>query len=148
VLLYVFLVGTPLLGLAAILHHGRRLQAPPSIGGAWRVETVAAAGGAGDCAALAPGAVVDVSQSGRYVTVTAGRAASTVVAPARLDAGALRGTVSGASACPVLAGATLEATVDRSTTPHRMSARLDGGASVAFLATRLPAETRRGGKGH
>lgn len=37
-LVYAALVGLPVAGLAAVLHAGGALQAPPSIAGEWRIE--------------------------------------------------------------------------------------------------------------
>lgn len=148
--LYAGLVGIPILGLVAVLHAGQRLQAPPSVGGAWRVESVD--GGAGECGPLARGAVLAVSQSGVYVTLAIGGEGDIVSIATRLDGDSLTGTVPATAACPRLDGARLVATVDRTSAPHRMAGRVvpaDGrGAAVGFTATRLPVEARGAGAGH
>jgi len=60
VILYVVLVGVPLLGVLATLRAGERVDAPSHIGGTWRVV-------AGDGCAVRPGDEVEVVQSGEYV---------------------------------------------------------------------------------
>ena len=72
--LYLALVGLPALGVAATLRVGSRIDAPPSVGGTWRVVPPA------DGCALAAGAL-EIHQSGarlegRYVP--AGGPAQTV----------------------------------------------------------------------
>lgn len=148
--LYTGLVGIPALGLVAVLNVGRQLHAPPSVGGAWLVGSVS--GGAGECGTLSRGAAVAVSQSGVYVTVTLGGGDDPLSVATRLDGDSLTGTVPANAACPLLADARLMATVDRTSTPHRLAARVvpaDGrGAALGFTATRLPAEVRGTGAGH
>lgn len=57
--IYLFLVGVPVVGLAAILRAGVRLHAPPAIAGEWRVE------------GTEPGSArtLVISQSGQHVEV-------------------------------------------------------------------------------
>lgn len=150
-LLYPILIGGPLLGLAAIVHAGQRLHAPPAVGGGWAVDSVAASGGAGECAALVRGAGLAVSQSGIYATATFGGEPGVVSIPMRLSGDSLTGTISATAACSSLDGGWWEASVDRTSSPHRMTGRIslsDTLATVVRLtATRRPAETG-GGEGH
>lgn len=60
-LLYLLLVGLPLAGLLAVLRLGSGIEAPPAVGGAWRVVA------GGRCSV--PGRLFRVEQSGRFVHV-------------------------------------------------------------------------------
>lgn len=60
-LLYLLLVGLPLGGLFAVLHLGADLEAPPAVGGDWRVVE------GGRCAV--PDRAFRIDQSGRFVHV-------------------------------------------------------------------------------
>ncbi|MCC6642500.1 MAG: hypothetical protein IT386_15175 [Deltaproteobacteria bacterium] len=87
VLLYLVLVGLPVLGVVGILRLGGRLGAPPDIGGVWRAEIAPAAQLVPPCVELAPDApAFDVEQSGVHADVTLNDPART-----RLEA-ILRGT--------------------------------------------------------
>jgi len=86
ILLYLALVGLPVLGVAGILRLGSRLEAPPDIGGTWRAAFAPAAQLVPPCVELPPDAAAfDVAQSGVHVSVTLNDASRT-----RLD-GKLRG---------------------------------------------------------
>ena len=61
-LLYVALVGLPVVGLLAVLHAGQRLEAPPDVGGVWRVARGGACG-------LQEGDTFEIAQSGQYLSV-------------------------------------------------------------------------------
>jgi hypothetical protein len=66
---YLLLVGIPLASLAAILHAGSRLQAPPALGGEWRLTE-----SAGLTVPGAPPATLRIAQSGTHLSVVlAGR---------------------------------------------------------------------------
>ncbi len=79
-LLYLVLVGLPVLGVVGILRLGESIEPPPSVGGVWRV-----AGGA-SCAV--PEGAFEIEQSGVFLHVLfPGRPA----VPARLRAGAFAG---------------------------------------------------------
>ena len=107
VAIYLLLVGIPLAGLAAILHAGRALHAPPAIGGEWRVEGAAA----DSVASLA------ISQSGEHVEVS-------------LGAARLRGRLAGDSVVAERRGSAapcarqLHARIDTAARPMRMIAEL------------------------
>jgi hypothetical protein len=62
VLLYGAMVGIPLALLLGVLGAGRDLDAPPSLGGAWRVESGATCG-------LSQGEHFEVVQSGQFVVI-------------------------------------------------------------------------------
>lgn len=64
---YLLLVGVPVAGIAAILHGGSRLHAPPHLSGEWRVEGMPLALDRGDTVAA-----LSISQSGEHVEVTVG----------------------------------------------------------------------------
>jgi hypothetical protein len=59
---YILVVGLCALGVWAILRAGRRLEAPPEIGGAWLIEPAEAGASAADL----PGERMWVEQSGLY----------------------------------------------------------------------------------
>ena len=107
--IYLLLVGIPLAGLAAILHVGRGLHAPPAITGQWRMEGAAAAGDS-----LAP---IAISQSGEHVEVV-------------LAGAELRGRLSGDSIVAERRGPAapcarlLHARIDTAARPMRMIAEL------------------------
>ncbi|PAP77102.1 hypothetical protein [Rubrivirga marina] len=81
--LYVVLVGVPALGVAATIHVGQNLEAPPSVGGAWAVAPDA------EGCARAAGALV-VEQSGPQIEA--------VYTPEGASAVALRGRVADTAA--------------------------------------------------
>ena len=77
-LLYIVLVGLPVLGVLGVLRLGERIVPPTAIGGEWRVE-----GGGRTC--VVPGGRFRIEQSGEFVHV---------VIPGRTDVpGRLRGGV-------------------------------------------------------
>ncbi|HEX2189634.1 MAG TPA: hypothetical protein VHG51_12080 [Longimicrobiaceae bacterium] len=87
-LVYLGLVGAPLLGLLAILRAGERIVPPHHVGGRWEVAADLAAGIARICPGLEfppEGAAVEVSQSGARARLVLNDGART-----ELDAG-LRG---------------------------------------------------------
>jgi hypothetical protein len=148
-LIYLVLVGGPLAGLFGILRAGSRLQAPPSVGGAWRMEAPPFAAGPDDAYTVA-----EISQSGVHVEV-------------RIDGSLFDGTVRGDSLvattkaraerrgepvglCGPARGITLRARLDRAAEPDRMTAVFSfpegtGCAPSAVQAVRMPAPGRGGG---
>lgn len=60
-LLYLLLVGLPLAGLMAVLRLGTAIEAPPAVGGPWKVVE------GGRCSV--PDSLFGVDQSGRFVHV-------------------------------------------------------------------------------
>jgi hypothetical protein len=62
VLLYLFLVGLPVLGLLGMLHVGQRLEAPPVLSGTWRIEQ-------GGTCGLQVGETFEVEQSGQFLVL-------------------------------------------------------------------------------
>jgi hypothetical protein len=137
-LLYLTIVGIPLAGLFGILHAGNRLEAPPSIGGSWRLD------------APSPPGAIDISQSGVHLSV-------------EMDGVRMRGEIRGDSlialtpptentsrACGPDLGRELRASIDRTADPHRLTGTVGtpGGADcprTAVSAVRVPAEKRGGG---
>lgn len=141
--LYLLLVGLPVAGVLGILHVGRGLQAPPAVGGAWRIESASPSDGGS-------AAVIVLAQSGEHVEVA-------------VDGGPrLRGRVRGdsvlayarAEPSPSLADCdpgralAFRARVDRSVAPHRMTGLLEFDERclpAPFTAVRVPARRRGGG---
>jgi hypothetical protein len=80
VLLYSAMVGVPLVLLLGVLGMGRDLSAPPSLGGAWRVESGATCG-------LSQGERFDIVQSGQFVVI---RLSARSPLQGRLDGDVLR----------------------------------------------------------
>lgn len=78
VLLYVFLVGLPVLGVVGILRLGGTFSAPPNLRGSWRGGLSPAAELVPPCVELSSEAeVFDIAQSGVHVSVTLNDAART-----------------------------------------------------------------------
>jgi hypothetical protein len=70
---YVLLVGIPLLGVVGVLGVGRRLTAPISVAGTWDFRIDPSGSEAQSCVAglgFTRSTVMDISQSGRYLTLT------------------------------------------------------------------------------
>lgn len=71
-LVYLFLVGTPLVGVFVILEYGEKLSAPPAVEGVWELDAGFVEQAAAACMPLrfreAP-AVLTVSQSGQYLVL-------------------------------------------------------------------------------
>jgi len=75
VLLYLLLVGLPLLGIVGVLHFGERLKPPAFVGGTWSIQVSREAADLGSCGDLTTrlaGATLTVSQSGSSLTLTLG----------------------------------------------------------------------------
>lgn len=83
ILTYLFLVGTPLVGLLWILDYGSQRIAPPAITGAWQIE-----GSLTSCLEGQPSELA-FQQSGRFVQVSIGSANG----EARLDGEELHASV-------------------------------------------------------
>jgi hypothetical protein len=70
---YALLVGIPLLGVVGVLGAGRGLTAPLSVAGIWDFRIDPSASSAQSCVArlgFTPSTTMDISQSGRYLTLT------------------------------------------------------------------------------
>src|SRR5262245_27361548 len=74
VLLYISMVGLPILGMVGALHLGRGLTAPASVAGIWRVELGGPAGGAQRCneAPASEPLALQIIQSGRRIAISVG----------------------------------------------------------------------------
>ena len=125
-LLYLLLVGVPLAGLAAILHAGSTLQAPPALGGEWRVETR-------EDSALIP-RTFTIAQSGVHISVAFGAAAL----PGALSGDSLRA----ATPKSLLAG-TPGANCYQPGTPLHLAAHVDAASRPARLTGRLSSDPTR-----
>lgn len=149
-LVYLALVGAPLLGLLGILRAGERIVPPHHVGGEWRVDAPFATALRGPCPELAfgtGGARLDVSQSGPRARLALGDAAGTTL-DARLDGVTLvAATAEGSPACRGR-GLRLEATLLRPDgEPQLAGAATVPGcsrcASVPFRAVRAAPGTVR-----
>jgi hypothetical protein len=150
VLIYVLLVGAPLLGLLGILRAGERIVPPRHVGGEWAVEPALAAALLAACPDLvfpAAGPTLDVSQSGTRAVVTLNDSAATTL-DARLDGVALAAaTGEGSPACGGR-GLRLAATLREDPGPPRLDGALTvpgcpSCAPVPLRAARLPATPAR-----
>ncbi len=149
VVAYVLLVGLPLLGLAGVLRSGRRLVAPISVDGIWKIEGDTTRLTGRSCAkflsSLSNTSVV-ISQSGKGLVLTFYNASKTV-ASGMIDGKGIEASValrdsSSDIACSDQA-LLLKATVDPKSEPRGLSGVLSvsGCASCApveFKAVRQP----------
>jgi hypothetical protein len=104
VILYLVLVGIPLLGLLGLLEAGERIVPPRSVGGAWELVPTPAHEGLPACLALgsrsAPGHL-SVSQSGTQAELIVGaRPPIRISAEVRGDSLIGRARYEGVSTCP------------------------------------------------
>ncbi len=150
ILIYVLLVGAPLLGLLGILRAGERIVPPRHVGGGWAVEPTFAAALRAACPDLvfpAAGPVLDVSQSGTRAVLTLNDSAATAL-DARLDGDALSAaTAEGTAACGGR-GLRLMAMLRAEPDPPRLEGALTlpgcpSCAPVPLRAARLPATPAR-----
>jgi hypothetical protein len=130
---YVSLVGLPVLALIGTLRTGRRLTAPPFIGGTWTVESDMKALAAIPCAAAAikgPAPVLAISQSGRYLYVGLGDPADT----------SLAGSVEGRKIAIRISNATaVAAGLCRPGNPVTLAARIESEKDSATLIGEITA---------
>ncbi|HEX9950914.1 MAG TPA: hypothetical protein VGB53_04040 [Rubricoccaceae bacterium] len=126
ILLYIVLVGLPVAAVLAVLRLGDAVEAPPAVGGEWRVE------GAATCAV--PDRTFRIEQSGRYVHVLiAGRAKMTAhLAGATLAA-------DGGARADVSPGCSHEPIRLRARASGRLASRLAGTIGVPGCAACPPA---------
>jgi len=123
---YVLLVALPVLGLAGILRSGRKLTAPMSVGGLWKISANQDQLAGLPCGNILPGqnAAFTISQSGRAFTLTIPNSAFSATS------GAIEGNVINASLVPTAAAANkpgcgenlllLTATVNTQTRPRSL----------------------------
>jgi hypothetical protein len=139
-IIYILLVGAPLLGLLGILRVGERIVPPRHVGGEWVVEPAFAAAARAACPDLvfpAAGPRLDVSQSGTRAVLTLNDTAAATL-DARLDGPSLAaGTRRGSAAC---AGRGLRLAVTLS--PDPQSPRLEGAATVPGCRSCAPVPFR------
>lgn len=138
ILLYLALVGVPLLGVLGILQIGRGLVPPPAFGGTWRIEPETAESGAG-CAL--PAGTMRIEQSGLRARVMLGAGAGS----AEVDGRALRTRTLLPTSGGDCSGWHLDAAGLGGAVPERLEGRLvpEGCACapVAFTARRTPEQS-------
>jgi hypothetical protein len=150
--IYVLLVGLPLLGLAGVLRSGRGLRAPISVDGVWRFRTDSAnlpAGGCGQPLASLQDSLVTISQSGKGLVVSlnngAPAAGSGVIEGTTLNATVpLPETSANAPGCASDNLLTLRATIDPKADPRSMQGTIsaNGCASCASVQYQAVRQTR------
>lgn len=136
---YLLLVGIPFALLPLILHAGSRLQAPPAIGGEWRLTE-----SAGLAAPGAPPATLRIAQSGTHLSlVLAGREMRGTLRGDSVEATATSPRGASTGGCFQGGPVALRARVDASKPEVRMVGEVAaaGCAPLAFAAVR---DARRG----
>ena len=135
VLLYLSLVGLPILGMVGALHLGRGLTAPASVAGVWRVELSGPPGGIQRCndAPVSEPLALQIIQSGRRIAVSVGDAKKVAAV------GELRETTITAVGDSLEVKAGLHREGDRTRLQGFISLRVCGKpAEIEFLATPAP----------
>jgi hypothetical protein len=157
VLVYVFLVILPLVGLAGILRGGRKLTAPVSIDGVWSLRVDSAQLDSLPCGkvlAAIPDKAISISQSGRSFVLSF-PGAPTVTASGTLDGITLRASLTSPPESSSQTGCagqfSLLATVDRQADPESLLGALSATncptcTSVEFEAKRQAPATSKGGR--
>lgn len=155
---YVLLVGLPLLGLIGVLKAGRRLTAPISVDGTWKLDTTAGyllSGPCGKPLASLQSSTMTISQSGTSLVLALGEA-SKALGSGTIDGTALRGTMplnNEAAArdpsCGTNLVLALAANVDPKTEPRSMTGTIvvSGCSSCATINYRSVREIRSGRRG-
>lgn len=125
VIFYVLLVGIPLLGVVGVLGAGGSLTAPISVAGSWDIQIDPSIAQAQSCVArlgFTHPTILDISQSGRYLTLTVNSQPKV----------GLQGTLQGKTvaanltspreaSCSGAAGLSLAAEIDDKAVPRTMS---------------------------
>ncbi len=155
VIAYILLVGLPLLGLVGILKSGRRLAAPFSVDGDWKIESShPAVSSCGNFLSSVSNAPLSISQSGKSLVVTlrGGTKTTTGTLDGKTVRAQFAGTVrsgtdkSGAAECGD-GSLTLAATLDPLAEPRTLSGTLsiEGCGSCAPLEFRAVKQPRSPG---
>jgi hypothetical protein len=139
-LIYLGLVGGPILGLLGILEAGKRLVPPPSIGGVWVVQEPLG-GELARC--LGPGIRLEIEQSGVRAQVTLDSLRTVVNVELRADSIAGLGPAPAGGGCP---GGTLslraklegDGAMPREMTGALALADCPACSPATFRASRLP----------
>lgn len=146
VLLYILLVGLPLLGILEVLHIGKHLKPPIFLGGTWSIQVsreTADIGSCGDLPIHFDGALLNISQSGSSLILTFGGEQKTSLAGEIHDsfivAGSLYQSADKALAADAPGAIRFQAQVDQ---PDRLQGVLKltncpALQSLPFTATRL-----------
>lgn len=146
VLLYLLLVGLPLLGIVGVLHVGEQLKPPAFLGGTWSIQVSREAADLASCGDLPTRfdrATLTVSQSGSSLILTLGGEPKIVLAGEIHDlfvvAGSLRQPIDGATAADDSDAVHLQAQVDPQDRLHGVIklTRCAAMRDLPFTATRL-----------
>ena len=149
VLLYLFLVGVPVLAVSAVLRAGQRLRAPLFVEGTWRVERGSSTSAESPCADALINAdrTLTISQSGSHLLLTLNDETGTTLAGEIRDATITAGTDLLPSQSPVdgrgaRVSIQVHATVERGSDADRLQGFLSSYACptstpVAFSARRV-----------
>lgn len=147
IVMYLLLVGIPVLLVIGVLQFGSSLTPPISVGGVWNVEVPAqTANLCGITAFHSDQPALTISQSGSNLQLTFNDEAKTSLSGVLEDTNGTSGDRSQATITARVSNSqelTLRATVDRASTPNRLRAELNAagcpsGAVVSFTATRQP----------
>ena len=120
ILLYIALVGLPIIGVAGVLQLGRDLRPPVSVSGTWAVRITSPVSHGTECTLRQAGGdrlQLNISQSGRWLTVSLSNAD-------RVVASELVGAIDGQA---IIAGASDRASMGSATAfPMALRAKLEG----------------------
>ncbi len=142
-LAYIFLVALPVLGLVGILRSGRRLSAPSSVDGTWKIEAAANRVPAPTCSSflsVVANSPLSISQSGKQLVVVldgGSKSADGVLEGKTINASFAAADNSAQPDCNAQPW-TLTATLDPQTEPRTLSGKF----SVAGCASCVPLEFR------
>ncbi len=157
VIAYILLVGLPLLGLAGVLRSGRKLIAPISIDGTWKVEGDASRISNQPCAKTLSSLLntsLVISQSGKNLAITFNNPTKTV-GSGLLEGKSLRASIgpqrdsAGEAGCGGDQIPILNAAIDPKSEPRILTGTLSVSectscTPVAFRAVRQPRPTTGG----
>jgi hypothetical protein len=153
ILAYIFLVGLPLLCLAAVLRSGRGLSAPYSVDGAWKLEAGVNRTSASPCDnffSAISNAPLSISQSGNTLVVALN--GGTKTATGTLDGKILNAQFAGAGDAAECGdrNLTLTATLDPQAAPRSMSGTLtiDNCAACSLIFHAVRQSHNAGGAAH
>lgn len=140
---YILLVGLPLLGLVGVLRAGRRVSAPISVDGAWKLESASAISLSQPCAksiASLQDSTMAISQSGRSLVLTLNSGAN-ATGQGVIEGTAISGTIplndgpAEDSACGKNSVLTLTGNIDPKAEPRSLTGIIvvDGCSSCATM---------------
>jgi hypothetical protein len=151
VIAYIFLVGLPLLCLAAVLKSGRGLSAPYSVDGAWKIEASADRASPSPCDnffSAVSNVPLSISQSGDTLVVALNGGAKTTTGTLAGKTITAQFTGAGEAAECIDRNLTLTATLDPQANPRTLSGTLSvDNCGACLLPFRAVRQARNAGRG-